>query len=263
MSEAEMVLLDRRGPIATIVLNRPQRRNAFSVAMWQAFTTAVRDLDADESVRVIVVRGAGDQAFASGADIHEFDTQRSNPEQGARYIKIVGAALDAVARATKPVLAMIAGYCVGGGCELACACDLRIAADNARFSIPAARLSVHIGLDEVRHLVGLVGIGRAKDLLLTGRSVDAREAERIGLVEYVVPLSELETFTYELAERLAENAPLTLASTKLAVGLCTPGPEAERWREYVDVFIRTFGSADYREGTRAFLEKRHPRVEGR
>src|SRR4051812_32140837 len=212
------ILVERRGAIGIITLNRPERRNAIRLAGWQGLVEAMRDLGADAAIRVVILRGAGEEAFASGADITEFPATRSDPQSGVAYHAAVVGALRAIGAVEQPVIAMIHGYCIGGGCELAVACDLRLADDRARFGIPATRLGVVLGVDELRALRDLVGVGAAKDILLAGRTLTSDEALRIGLVNQVFRPEELLDATLRLAERIAGYAPVALAAAKDLLG---------------------------------------------
>lgn len=257
------LLVERRDSVATIVLNRPEVHNAFRYETWRALARAVRDLGADPTTRVIVVRGAGTRAFASGADIAEFPERRATSEQAGTYHAVVEDALRAIGDAVQPVIAMIHGYCIGGGCELAIACDLRVADDRARFGIPAARLGVILGVGELRQLLDLVGMATAKEILFTGRLFDAPEALRVGLVNRVVPPAELAGTVEALAAQIAANAPIAVLAAKGLLGQIARGdPEAELLAAQHDYSQRSFRSADYQEGVAAFLEKRPPRFTG-
>ncbi|HEX5500987.1 MAG TPA: enoyl-CoA hydratase-related protein [Thermomicrobiales bacterium] len=257
---AEDLLVERRGAVATVVLNRPEVHNAFRYDMWRGLAAAVRDCGADPAVRAIVIRGAGERAFASGADIAEFPERRGTPEQAAIYHAAVADALRAVAEVARPVIAMIHGYCIGGGCELAIACDLRLADTRARFGIPAAKLGVVLGVQELRQLAGLVGLGAAKEILYTGRLLDAGEALRIGLVNRVVPPDELAATVDEVTGQIARNAPLSIAAAKALLGRLERGDSPEELAAaQADFGRRALASEDHREAVRAFLEKRPPR----
>jgi enoyl-CoA hydratase len=196
------ILTERRGAVGIITLNRSERRNAIRMAGWQALAAAVRAFGADPATRVVIVRGAGEGAFSAGADIAEFPTLRSDPQTGAAYHEAVADTFRALGEIEQPTIAMIHGHCIGRGCELAVACDLRLADERARFAIPAARLGVVLGVEELRALRDLIGTA-AKDLLLTGRTLDATAALRLGLVSEVVVPAELESTTIALAERMA------------------------------------------------------------
>lgn len=253
--EADL-LVQRDGPVAYVILNRPRVHNAFSLRMWRSLASVMAGLGRDDTIRAIVIRGAGERAFASGADIAEFPTHRGTPEQGRAYHDIVEAALHAVTAAPQPVIAMIHGYCVGGGCELAVACDIRLCDDRAQFGIPAAKLGVVLGLQELRQLYELIGVAAAKELLLTGRLLDAGEALRIGLVHRVTSPAQLAAAVDELTARIAGNAPLAVAAVKrLLDGLAAGWPQPELEALQADFSRRSFASAEYQEAVRAFLGK--------
>jgi enoyl-CoA hydratase len=230
--------------------------------MWLRIGQVFAQLATERTIRVILVRGAGGRAFSAGADISEFRDERLGAAAAARYNTRIGDALRAVRRTPQPVVAMIVGLAVGGGCELATACDLRIASEDARFGIPVARLGVTLGIEEITGLVGLVGPGRAKDLLFTGRLIDAAEAHRIGLVDYIVPRHDLEDTSWQLAETVARAAPTAAMANKLAVGMVTYGPDdedADRLRSLTD---SVYEGRDLAEGVDAFLAKRDPTFVG-
>ena len=196
------------GPIATVVFNRPQVRNAISFRMWGEIAQVTRGLGKDDSVRAIVYRGAGTDAFASGADISEFQEQRKDTETALRYNAQTSAAYTAIRQCAKPTVAMIYGFCMGGAMAVAMACDLRFAAEGAKFGIPAARLSIIYGTEAVGQLVDLVGPAYAKDILYSARTVSDREALAMGLIQRLLPVAELEHATYDYLRQVTENAPV-------------------------------------------------------
>ena len=259
---AGRIRIERRGPIAEVVFDHPERRNAITVTMWREIPEIAAALDRDESVRVIVLRGAGEIAFVSGADISEFAERR----RGAavhRYEAENTRAFDAVAAIRKPTIALIHGFCIGGGCALSLSADLRYCADDAVFGIPAARLGLGYGASGLARLVRVVGEPAAREIFLTARRFDAREAHSLGLVNRVLPKSELDAFVAKTAETIADNAPLTLRAAKLTFEDLAR-PESQREPERVSAAIHAcFESRDYEEGVDAFLAKRRPEFEGR
>ena len=257
------VLVQQDGPLATVVFNRPKTRNAISLAMWTEIACVVEGLAKDDSVRAIVFRGAGRQAFASGADISEFKEHRKDTETALRYNAQSEGAVRAIRYCPKPTVAMIFGYCMGGAMAIAMACDLRFAAEGSKFGIPAAKLSIIYPADAVGQLVDLVGPAYAKDILFSARTVDDREALAMGLIQRLVPEADLERVTADYLKTVAENAPLSVRGTKVTVQLYLEGLDEERRKRLRAMSLETYDSEDYREGTRAFLEKRPPRFVGR
>ena len=257
------ILVETRGPVATVVVNRPRVRNAITLAMWSEIARVTQGLAKDDSIRAVVYRGAGTDAFASGADISEFADQRRDTATAVHYNVQWEAAYTAIRECPKATVAMIYGYCMGGAMALAMACDLRFSAEGAKFGIPAARLSIVYGADPVGQLVDLVGPAYAKDILFSARTIGDREALAIGFVQRLLPPAELETFTYEYLAQVADNAPLSVRGAKETVESYLAGLTPER-RERLRALAReTYESEDYREGTRAFLDKRPPRFQGR
>jgi enoyl-CoA hydratase/carnithine racemase len=242
--------------VATIAIDNPVRRNAFDLEMWRALPAIVRALDEDARVRVIVLRGAGANPFTAGADISEFETLRADAESGRRYEAENEAAFWAVAHCSKPVIAMIRSFCLGGGFGLALSCDLRVAAENAVFGIPAARLGVGYPPGAMKLVTAAVGAPAARDLFYTARRIGIQEAVRLGLVQRVVSDEDLESATLNLAWEIAENAPLTIRAAKAAINeaMGIGRPETDP----VALADLCFDSADAAEGRNAFLEKRAP-----
>ena len=256
------VRAERDGALGWIVFDQPERRNAISVEMWRQIPEAVAELAADDAVRVVVLRGEGEVAFVSGADISQFEESRVG-SASRDYDAGNARAFLALATLEKPLLAMIHGFCVGGGCALALNADLRYAADDAVFAIPAARLGLGYAMLGIKTLVDVVGPSRAKEIFFTARRFDAGEALAMGLVNKVVPKAGLEAHVREVAEGIAANAPLTLRAVKRSVVELAKEPAQRDAEAVAELVRRCFESEDYREGIRAFLEKRPPRFRGR
>jgi enoyl-CoA hydratase/carnithine racemase len=251
------------GAIGWITFDNPARRNAVSLEMWQALADIVADYAADEAIRVIVLKGAGDKAFVSGADISEFGEKRSSAQNSREYNETSLRAMTALQDVDKPTIAMIRGWCVGGGVALAVACDIRIASDDSGFAIPAAKLGLGYNFEGVRRLVQLVGPAFAREIFFTARKFTAAEAVAMGLVNRLVPAGELEASVREYAGTIAGNAPLTVASIKTLVAQALKDESARDMALCREVVDRCFASTDYVEGRTAFMEKRKPRFTGR
>ena len=256
------ILLRRDGAVATVTINRPAQRNAISFAMWGQLTELMRQLDTERGTRCIVIAGAGGQAFSAGADIADFEQHRSSSAKGRRYNQAVDGLLETVAEIGTPVISMIEGFPAGGGCELAVATDLRIAAAGSRLGIPVARLGITIGHREMYGLVNLVGKGNALYILLSGRLLDAEEALRIGLVNQVVAPVQLAEVTYRLAGEIAALAPLSHAVNKRTLNQVLAKPALDLTPAEAELPLTQFDTRDYQEGYRAFLEKRPPEFIG-
>ena len=262
-SKYGMFGVELTGRVANVTIDRPERRNAIDLEGWKALRALAEDIDTNEDVRAVVFRGGGDKAFSAGADISEFEQVRDNSSQARVYGEAIDGALMAVERINKPTVAAIRGFCVGGGCDLAAACDMRVATEDSTFGMPVARLGILVSYDEMRRLTRLIGSGHTKDLLLTGRLVDAAEALRIGLVSRVVPSGELEPYVEGLAARIAELAPLShKLHKKMLRILDSAAVPAALTPEQNAVQYEAFDSRDYREGRTAFLERRPPEFEG-
>ena len=263
LSTTDRMIAEKDGAIGWITFNNPARHNAVSMAMWQALFDIVTDYGSDDAIRVIVVKGAGDRAFVSGADISEFEEKRSSPETTRIYHETSHRATSALKNVDKPTIAMIRGYCIGGGVSTALACDLRIAADGAKFGVPAAKLGLGYEYDGVRTLMDVVGPSFAKEIFFTARQFTAQEALAMGLVNRVLPDAQLEAFVRDYAATIAANAPLTVASIKTIVAQALKDESARDNALCEQVVGRCFGSADYVEGRQAFMEKRKPKFQGR
>lgn len=256
----ETLRVDIESRVATLVVNRPEKRNALNATVRRELVEALNALRGEPEARVVVITGAGDRAFIAGADIGEFAERTPIEQREAMEGRRV---FDVVAAYPKPTIAMINGYALGGGCELALACDLRIAASSAKLGQPEIRLGIIPGGGGTQRLPRLVGFGRAMRLVLTGELVSAEEAERIGLVDAVVPDEELGPYTRELAQAIAAHSPVALRLAKDAVRAALEMPLDAGLRHERELFITAFSSEDRSEGVRAFLEKRPPEFRGR
>ena len=256
------ILVHRDGAVGTVVFSNVDKHNAMTGKMWEILPARIAELDADPDVRVIVLAGDGDQAFVSGADVSQFDAERTEPAAQQRYHAIVEAAYQAPARATKPVLAQIRGICMGGGLGLAAACDIRICADDARFRMPAGRLGLGYGRPGVHRFLSLIGVQNTYDIFFSARVFGAAEALRMGFVAQVVPAAALADAVRELSLAMADNAPLTAMAIKRTINsyLQDVGVSAAEAQEAID---RCNASDDYREGVLAFEQKRKPVFTGR
>lgn len=259
----EKMLARKDGAVGWMTFNNPERHNAVSLEMWRAAEKTLSDFAEDSAVRVIAITGAGGKAFVSGADISKFESERASMEAVEHYNKTTARVYNMLNDIGKPTIAMIRGYCIGGGVALAVCCDLRICSDNSKFGVPAAKLGLGYALPGIKRLVDLVGPSFAKEIFFTARQFTAAEAAVMGLVNRVVPEAELQDYVQNYADTIAGNAPLTVCSVKRIIG------EALKDAEQRDVALcerlvkECFGSQDYIEGRRAFMEKRKPAFVGR
>ena len=260
MQSFETLLLERRERVAIITINRPEKRNALNIKTREEGAALIEELRGDDSVGVVVITGAGDKAFIAGADIAEFAGRTAMMQRDVMVSRSLFNAIDSF---PKPVIAMINGYCLGGGCELALACDIRIASENASFGQPEINLGIIPGGGGTQRLTRLVGEGKAMEMILTGEIIDAKTAHAIGLVNHVVPLDQLEAKTMEIASRIAEKSPIALSLAKEAVKIASRSNLDEGLRREVDLFALCFSTEDKDEGVKAFLEKRKPVWKGK
>ena len=259
----EKLLVEVDDGIARLTFNQPEKRNALSAEMRDALPGALATLQSDAEVRVVVATGAGTRAFVSGADISEFGARRTEPEARARYDRAGADAARAWLALEKPLIAMIRGFCMGGGLLTALQADIRIASEDAQYGVPAARLGLGYGFGGVETLCAVVGASWTAEILFSARRLDARTAERIGLVNRVVPADALEKEVLELAHAIREAAPLTVAACKAALREARREPAKRDLARVAALVEACFRSEDYREGQRAFAEKRTPRFSGR
>lgn len=254
--------LQRDGGIGFLIADNPSRMNALNAAMWRALPQLVDEAERDAQIRVIVLRGAGSRAFSAGADISEFESARTG-DSAAAYNALNDAAFQALSQCSKPIIAMIHGFCMGGGLGMAVCCDIRLADEKAEFAIPAAKLGLGYNARWMRPLLAAVSPASAKEMLFTARRFKVAEAAQMGLVSEVVPEADLEARTRALAEAIAANAPLTVRAAKRVIDELVRHPEAADMQALDAAVQACFDSEDYAEGRRAFLEKRKPRFQGR
>ena len=257
------MLAARDGGIGLITFNQPEKRNAMSIEMWLGLDEILRGFEADDTISVVVMQGAGDKAFVSGADISQFEKNRNNADAQKEYDRITSVGRDRFHAFPKPVIAKIRGFCLGGGLAIAMAADLRIASTDSQFGIPAARLSVAYAPDSVRKLIDLVGPSHARMILYTGRRINAAEAERIGLINHCVAIEDLDKTVMDIARTISENAPLSVRASKLTINEMLKDESQRNMKAIKDIGEICFNSADFREGRTAFMEKRTPRFVGR
>src|SRR3954453_22441529 len=248
--------------IGIVTFNNPEKRNAMSLDMWEGLGSALIELRDDPEVRVVMLTGAGDKAFVSGADISQFEKARHNAEASEQYSKRSAAQRALLADYPKPTIACIRGFCLGGGMQVAMLADIRIAAENSQFGIPAAKLGIAYGYDGLKHLVSLVGPSWARLLMYTGMRIDSAEALRIGLVDRVLPDDQLWNATTEIARTISGNAPLAIQAAKITIAQVLRDPDARDMDAIKAIGVACMDSEDFREGRRAFMEKRKPHFKG-
>jgi enoyl-CoA hydratase/carnithine racemase len=263
MASTDKVISRTDGNVGYVIFNNPERRNAMSLEMWEACTRLMNAYAKNDSIRVVVLAGAGDKAFVAGADISKFGDERASEEGVKKYNEAVEAAYVSVHEFPKPTIAMIRGFCVGGGMGLASCCDLRICSEDARFAVPAAKLGLGYGYPGVKRLMDVVGPSFTKEIFFTARLFEAMEAVEMGLVNRIVENHELEFFVKNYAATIAGNAPLTVDSIKFIVGEACKDESQRDMKRCDDVVQACFKSADYEEGRAAFMEKRKPVFKGR
>jgi enoyl-CoA hydratase/carnithine racemase len=261
-TKTDKMLSRKEGGVGYLIFNNPERHNAVSLEMWEAASAILEDFAADKAVRVVVLTGAGGKAFVSGADISKFESERASKEAVDRYNVIVDKANTAVYEFPKPTIAMIRGYCIGGGVGLALCCDLRICSDNSKFGVPAAKLGLGYGFKGIKKLVDVVGPSFAKEIFFTARQFTAPEALAMGLVNRVLPEAELEKYVKDYAGTISGNAPLTVNAVKYIVGETVKDGSERNLQKCADLVAQCFASKDYIEGRQAFMEKRKPAFTG-
>jgi enoyl-CoA hydratase len=256
------IKVQRDGPVGSIIFSNADKFNAMTADMWRTLPEKVAELDADRSIRVIVLTGDGDRAFVSGADISQFGEQRTDPAALASYNAAIDAAYLAPVKASKPTIAKIRGICMGGGLGLAAGCDIRICADDTRFRMPAARLSLGYNQAGVHRFAALIGVQNTYDIFFSARIFDAQDALRMGFVSRITPVGDLDAAVAELTGAIAENAPLTAKSVKLTMNAYLNRMAEVDAPEVLAAIDACNLSEDYKEGVRAFAEKRQPRFTG-
>src|SRR5579859_4011855 len=249
--------------VGVATFNQPEKHNAISVEIWLGLTNILDDFGSDDSIRTVILTGAGTRAFVSGADIRQFEQRRSNADAQRAYDEQTSKGARKLATFVKPTIASIRGYCLGGGLAIAMQCDLRIASTDSQFGIPAAKLGIAYGFEGLRRLVSLVGPAHARMILYTADRIGADEALRIGLINRIVPADELEASVFELARQIAANAPLSVSASRLAIDQILLDPEDRDLAALARATAACFDSEDYREGRAAFREKRPPQFKGR
>ena len=262
VTKTDKMLRRKDGRVGYVIFNNPERHNAVSLDMWAQTSRILEDYANDEEVRVVVLTGAGGKAFVSGADISKFESERATLDATRHYNATVEKAYSGIQEFPKPTIAMIRGYCIGGGLGLAVCCDLRICSDNSRFAVPAAKLGLGYSYAGLRRLTDLVGPAFAREIFFTARQFGTEEARTMGLVNRVVPETELESYVKDYAETIAGNAPLTVKAVKYIVGEVMKDESKRNLTRCTELVEQCFASQDFIEGRRAFMEKRKPAFTG-
>ena len=262
-AEQDKILSSKKGGIGTLTFNYPEKLNAISPEMSQRAGEVIDDFAADPAVRVVILRGSGSKAFVSGGDISKYEGNRSTPEQIAAYNKMTSGFRASLRGIGKPTIAMIRGWCLGGGLAIALNCDIRICSEESQFGIPAAKLSIGYNAESLAQLIDLVGPSMAKEFLFTARRYPAYEAHRLGLVNHVCAAHLLESFVQSYAEQIAGNAPLSIIAAKRVIDEYVKDPEKRNQKLADDAVAACFVSEDYKEGRKAFMEKRKPVWQGK
>jgi enoyl-CoA hydratase len=262
VTKTDKMLSRKDGHVGYLIFNNPERHNAVSLDMWDATSRILETFAKDDDIRVVVITGAGGKSFVSGADISKFESERSSLEAVRNYNTIVARANESISEFPKPTIAMIRGYCIGGGLGLAVCCDLRICSDNSKFGIPAAKLGLGYSYPGVKRLTDIVGPSFAKEIFFTARQFDAEEARVMGLVNRIVPTDELETYVKNYADTIAGNAPLTVKTAKFIANETMRDESKRNLARCAELVEQCFKSNDYTEGRKAFMEKRKPAFTG-
>jgi enoyl-CoA hydratase len=261
-NKTDKMLARKDGRVGYVIFNNPERRNAVSLGMWERTSEILEEFARDDEVRVIVLTGAGGKAFVAGADVSRFESERGSLEAIKVYNLTLERANASLYEFPKPTIAMIQGYCIGGGVGLAVCCDLRFCSDNSRFAVPAARLGLGYSFPAMKRLTDIVGPAFAKEMFFTARQFDAEEARAMGLVNRIVPQAELEDYVKSCADGIAANAPLTVKAAKHVVNEAMKDESQRDLARCRDLVEQCFASNDYTEGRRAFVEKRQPAFTG-
>ena len=259
----DKMLSRRDGAIGHMIFNQPEKRNAVSLAMWERAREILDEFEQDPEIRVVVLSGAGGKSFVSGADISEFESQRGTAEAQQHYNQQTAKVYERIEAFPKPTIAMINGFCVGGGLNLACVCDIRICSDTLQIAMPAAKLALGYPFPAIKRLANIVGIANARHLMFTAQRVQAQKAYEMGFAQQLVPADELEATVTDYANTIAANAPLTVAAMKFISTQVHADPGARDLDRCQQMVADCFASEDFKEGRRAFMEKRKPQFQGR